>query len=76
MGGRETVQVGKEGDSMWETASEGNCSTANCTDACAGRSPRGQRAGWERSAAVRRGVASSCLSPTVFVRADSLYCST
>lgn len=61
---------------MWETASEGDCSTANFHGCLSWEKPKSQRAGWERSAAVRRGVASSCLSPTVFVRADSLYCST
>lgn len=44
----------------------------SCVNACPGRSPRGWRAGWERSAAVRRKVASSGLCPTVFMRADSI----
>lgn len=54
----------------------GAAAEPSCAGACPGRSPRGRRAGWERSAAVRREAASGCLRPTVFMRADSLYCST
>lgn len=55
--GRRDAACGKQ-------AAKGSC--------CPGSSPRGRRAGWERSAAVRRELASGCLRPTVFMRADSI----
>lgn len=61
----------------WRTEHVGNrqwskaAAQPSCADACPRRSPRGWRAGWERSA-VRRKVASSVLCPTVFMRADSI----
>lgn len=65
--------MGKEGECMWEIGSYAELQHSQFLwIPVLGESPRGQRAGWERSAAVRRKVASSGLCPTVFTRADSI----